>query len=276
MADQTERERAEGLTQYQHIRVTRRGATAVVMLNRPEVHNAFNAPLIGDLSRAFAELAGDVTVRAVVLGGEGRTFCAGADLHWMRASMDFSREDNHADALKMADMLTAIDECPCPVIARIHGAALGGGAGLAAVCDIVIAAEDARFGFTEARLGIAPAVISPFAVRKIGVSHARSLFVTAERFSAARAQQIGLVHQVVPAEQLDVAVDATLAAIGQNSPAAVRASKQLARSVLALDPVEARRYTAQTIAELRVSPEGQEGIRAFLDKRPATWVTTDV
>ncbi len=261
---------------YHHLRLKRRGATAVVTLARPEVHNAFNARLIAELQAVFAHLAADDAVRAVVLQGEGRSFCAGADLNWMRSSLDFTHDENVADALKMADMLAAIDDCPCPVIGRIHGAALGGGVGLTAVCDIAIATEDARFGFTEARLGIAPAVISPFALRKIGVSHARALFTTAERFDAARALHIGLIHRVVPAADLDAAVAETLAAIGQNSPAAVRAAKRMARAVASLPADEARQLTAATIAGLRVSPEGQEGIRAFLEKRSATWVTTDV
>ena len=261
---------------YQHLRVERRGATAWVTLARPDVHNAFNARLIAELQDTFTHLSADEELRAVVLQGEGRSFCAGADLHWMRSSLDYTHDQNVADALKMADMLEVIDDCPCPVIGRIHGAALGGGVGLTAVCDIAIAEEGARFGFTEARLGIAPAVISPFAIRKIGESHARALFVTAERFSAARALALGLVHQVVPAAELDAAVAATLAAIGQNSPAAVRAAKRMARTVPHLSHADARRVTAETIAGLRVSPEGQEGIRAFLEKRTAAWVTKDV
>ncbi len=276
MAEESEQRKESAGRAYQHLVLERRGAAAYVMLNRPEVHNAFNAQLIAKLRDAFERLGSDNALRAIVLGGVGRSFCAGADLHWMRASLEFTREDNYADALRMADMLAAIDACPCPVIARIQGAALGGGAGLAAVCDIVVAAEDARFGFTEVRLGIAPAVISPFAVRKIGSSHARALFTTAERFSAAHALHIGLAHQVVPEAQLDAAVQAALADIGKNGPAAVRAAKQLARTILALPMAEARELTSQTIAALRVSPEGQEGIRAFLEKRTASWVTADV
>jgi methylglutaconyl-CoA hydratase len=261
---------------YQHLRLARRGATALVTLDRPEVHNAFNARLIAELRGAFARLAGEADVRAVVLAGEGRSFCAGADLHWMRSSLDLTHAENLADARRMADMLEAINACPCPVIARVQGAALGGGMGLLAVCDIAIAEEGARFGFTETRLGIAPAVISPFVVRKIGQSQARALFTTAERFDTARALQIGLIQRIVPAGELDAAVAETLAEIGKNGPAAVRAAKQVARTVAHVPPDEARRLTTETIAALRVSPEGQEGIRAFLEKRPATWVTSDV
>jgi methylglutaconyl-CoA hydratase len=276
MSDHPRPSAGTDLGEYQHLRLERRGATAFVTMNRPEVHNAFNARLILELGDAFARLGADEQVRAVVLRGEGRSFSAGADLNWMRSSLDFTHEDNVRDALRMAEMLQAIDDCPCPVIARIQGAALGGGAGLTAVVDIAIAGEGCRFGFTEVRLGIAPAVISPFAVRKIGESQARALFVTGERFDAARALRIGLVHEVVPAAELDAAVDAKLAEIGKNSPEAVRASKRMARTALRIGAEDARRLTAETIAGLRVSPAGQEGIRAFLEKRTASWVTNDV
>jgi methylglutaconyl-CoA hydratase len=261
---------------YEHLVVTRQGGVAYVTLNRPEVHNAFNARLIAELARAFETLPQDETLRAVVLAGAGRSFSAGADLNWMRSSMDFSREDNYADALKMSDMLATIDACACPVVARIHGAALGGGVGLAAVCDIVIAADTVKFGFTEARLGIAPAVISPFAVRKIGVSAARALFTTAERFSAARAREIGLAHVVVPEAELDAAVATALIEITRNGPHAVRTAKRLARTIHDIPMPEAREMTSQTIAALRVSAEGQEGIRSFLEKRNPSWMAADV
>ncbi len=261
---------------FTYLRWERRGLAAYVTMARPEVHNAFNEGLIDELRDVFDQLDGDDTIRAVVLAGEGPSFCAGADLHWMRASLDYTHDENVNDALRMADMFRAIDNCRHPVIARIHGAALGGGSGLAAVCDIVIAAETARFGFTEARLGIAPAVISPFVVRKIGQSHARSLFVTAERFDAARALAIGLVHRVVPLDELDLAVEAALRHIGQCGPAGARAGKLVAKTVTLLGDEEAREMTAATIAGLRVAPEGQEGIRAFLEKRKSTWVRDDV
>lgn len=261
---------------YRHLRLERRGFAAYVTLARPEVHNAFNARLIAELHAVFQELDGDDDIRAVVLRGDGPNFSAGADLNWMGASLNYSRDENVEDALRMADMFRAIDSCRHPVIGRIHGAALGGGTGLTAVCDVAIAAEGTRFGFTEARLGIAPAVISPFVLRKIGESHARALFLTAERFDAARAQAIGLVHQVVPLDQIDDAVRTTLVHIGQSGPAGVRAAKVMARTVLKLDDEEARETTAATIAGLRVGPEGQEGIRAFLEKRRAGWVSDDV
>lgn len=261
---------------YQHLIVKRRGIAAYVTLHRPEVHNAFNARLIAELHVAFQTLSADDSVRAVVLAGEGKNFSAGADLNWMRASLDLSHDDNVADALRMADMFRTIDGCRHPVIGRIQGAALGGGAGLTAVCDIAIAEEGARFGFTEARLGITPAVISPFVLRKIGQSNARALFVTAERFDAQRALAIGLIHRIAPVGGLDDAVAATLRDIGQSGPAGVRAAKLMARTVPLLTDEEARETTAATIADLRTSAEGQEGIRAFLEKRRAKWVSDDV
>jgi methylglutaconyl-CoA hydratase len=260
---------------YLHLHLERQGQIAVVRLNRPEVHNAFNERLIAELQVVFTNISVSDDVRAVVLCGEGKNFCAGADLNWMRASLDYSHDENVADALRMADMFQAIDTCRHPVIGRIHGFALGGGSGLTAVCDIVIAAEDAIFGFTEARLGIAPAVISPFVMRKIGESHARALFLTAERFEAQRAQAIGLIHTVVPPSELDTAVEATLHNILLSGPAGVRTAKLMARTVPQLDAIEARETTAATIAGLRISPEGQDGIRAFLEKRPAPWITTN-
>ncbi len=260
---------------WRYLTVERRGLAAYVTLNRPEVHNAFNEALIAELQEAFTRLSEAEDIRAVVLQGAGRSFCAGADLNWMRASLEFTHEQNVADALRMADMFRTIDACRHPVIGRIHGAALGGGAGLTAVCDIAIASDDCRFGFTEARLGIAPAVISPFATRKIGESHTRALFVTAERFDAHRALAIGLVHQVVPQAELDDAVQSALRNIFLSGPAGVRAAKRLAMSVLSLPDAEARDLTAQTIAGLRVSDEGQEGIRAFLEKRTADWAQSD-
>jgi methylglutaconyl-CoA hydratase len=272
----THTEWAEPMDEYLHLRVERRGLAAYVTLSRPEVHNAFNARLIRELQAAFEDLSDDDNVRAVVLRGEGPSFCAGADLNWMRSSLDFNHEDNVADALHMADMFRAIDSCRHPVIGRLHGAVLGGGSGLTAVCDIAIAEEGARFGFTEARLGISPAVIAPFVLRKIGQSQARALFVTAERFDTARALASGLIHQVVPSGALDEAIGATLLHIGQNGPAGVRAGKLMARTVPLLGDEEARATTAATIASLRVGVEGQEGIRAFLEKRAASWVRDDV
>jgi methylglutaconyl-CoA hydratase len=257
---------------YQHLLIERQGAVTRVTLNRPEVRNAFNAGLIAELYGCFTALGADEQTRVIVLAGAGPVFSAGADLNWMRASLEFSREENIADALRMSDMFTAIDTCSKPVVGRIHSAALGGGTGLACVCDVVIAAEGTRFGFTEVRLGIAPAVISPFVLRRIGPGYARALGLTGEMFNADRAREIGLVHRVVPAEQLDAAVQETVKALLSSGPMGVKASKQLFQTVPGLGYEAVRQLTAETIAGLRVSPEGQEGIRAFLEKRRAGWV----
>lgn len=246
---------------------------ARVTLNRPEVRNAFNAQLIQELSATFSSITESAPneVRAVVLAGAGDLFCAGADVRWMRASLDFTHEQNVADATQMADMFGKIDRCPLPVIGRIQGAAFGGGVGLAAVCDIVVAANDAVWAFSEAKLGIAPAVISPYVLAKIGRTHARALFFTAERFGSGRAQQIGLAHVVVPAEELDREVERLLMEIKSSSAHAISKAKELINTVPTLAPSEATELTTHAIASLRVSPEGQEGLRAFLEKRKPGW-----
>lgn len=253
------------------VSLTFAGGVARVTLARPDVRNAFNAAVIAELHAAFTRIATADDVRAVVIAGEGTVFCGGADVNWMRESLDLPFEANAIDAEKMSDMFRAIDNCPRPVIARIQGAALGGGAGLAAVCDIAIAADDAVFGFTEVKLGIIPAVISPFVLSKIGSSHARALFLTGERFDAARAASIGLVHRVVAAGELDAAVDRVLAEIRTAGPYAVSAAKLLVRRVLDATYQESRAITTQAIANQRISAEGQEGLRAFLERRKASF-----
>ncbi len=247
---------------------------ARVTLNRPQVRNAFNSQLIEELTTTFRRIGegGGGDIRAVVLAGAGDLFCAGADVQWMRASLDFTYEQNVADATRMARMFETINQCPLPVIGRIHGAALGGGVGLAAVCDIVVAADNAVWAFSEAKLGIAPAVISPYVLAKIGRSHARALFFTAERFGSQRAQQIGLAHIVVSEEQLKAEVERLLKEIKSSSAKSIAKAKELIATVPALSPQEARDATVQTIAALRVSPDGQEGLRAFLEKRKPEWV----
>ena len=253
------------------LRVEREGARARVVLARPGVRNAFNAELIARLRDTFSELGDDASVRVVVLAGEGKTFCGGADVNWMRGALELGEDDNVRDAEAMSDMYRAIDRCPKAVIARVHGAALGGGAGLCAVADAVVAEESTVFGFTETKLGIVPAVISPFALAKIGVSHARRLFLTGERFDARRAQAIGLVHEVVPADALDAAVDAIAAELDSAGPSAVAAAKALIPAVRAASYEESRAITARAIAKQRTSEEGQEGLRAFLERRTAAW-----
>lgn len=210
-------------------------------------------------------------VRAVVLSGNGKSFCAGADVNWMRASLEYTHDENVADALAMAKMFDAINVCPIPTIARIHGAALGGGVGLAAVCDIVIASEETRFAFSEAKLGIAPAVISPYVLAKIGRSHARALFLTAERFGGERALRIGLIHALVSLDNMDAEVERVLNEIRSSAPGAITRAKALIADVPELSPDDAMQHTAAAIASLRVDPEGQAGLRAFLDKHAAPW-----
>lgn len=251
------------------------GPVAHVRLDRPDVRNAFNAQLIADLRAAFERLGADPNVRAIILAGEGKTFCGGADIHWMRGSLALSHAENMADAQQMSDMFRAIDRCPKPVVGKIHGAALGGGSGLVSVCDIAIAANDTIFGFTETKLGILPAVISPFVLAKIGPSHARALFLTGERFNAQRAQAIGLVHEVVAPDELDAAVDRIIAELLTAGPTAVAEAKALIVNVQATDYDGSRDLTAQTIARQRTTPEGQEGLRAFLERRKPTWSAHD-
>ncbi|HVG01137.1 MAG TPA: enoyl-CoA hydratase-related protein [Chloroflexia bacterium] len=248
---------------------------ARVTLNRPEVRNAFNSQLIEEIRSTFERIGqGEYgEVRAVVLAGAGQSFCAGADVNWMRASLEFTQEQNVADALHMASMFDQVNRCPVPVIGRVHGAALGGGVGLAAVCDIVVAAEDAVWAFSEAKLGIAPAVISPYVLAKIGRTHARALFFTAERFDSSRAIQIGLAHIAVPGERLDEEVERLVREVKSSSARAIAWAKELIATVPALPPQDAMQLTAHTIAALRVSQDGQEGLRAFLEKRKPGWAS---
>src|SRR2546423_1522043 len=258
--------------------VERTGTGAIVArvtLNRPDVHNAFNATVSAELRTTFATLArqGPTELRAVVLAGAGPSFCAGADVAWMRAAMALDVEGNEQDAMAMADMFEAVDTCPVPVIARVHGAALGGGMGLCAVSDLVVAESGARFGFTETRLGILPAVISPFVVAKIGESQARALFPGGRRFDAVRAQRIGLVHEVVEGvAALDNAVDTAVADVLASGPTATRAAKAIVREVRGLSHGSAKWHTARVIARQRTSEEAQEGFRAFAEKRSPGWV----
>jgi methylglutaconyl-CoA hydratase len=242
------------------LRIERDGALLRIAMARPERRNAFDAALIAELTAAFTDV-GDA--RAVVLSGDGLSFSAGADVEWMRSSIDLSYDENVDDALRLRAMLDAIDLCPAPVVARIQGHALGGGCGLVACSDIAIAEPAAQFAFSEVKLGIVPAVISPFALAKIGTSAARRWFVSGERFSADVALRIGLVHEV--AEDLDVAVDGILGELLTAGPGAARAAKELARSVLPADE------TARRIAAHRTSAEGQEGLEAFLERRPPAW-----
>lgn len=251
------------------------GVVARVTLSRPDAHNAFDATLIADLRVAFAAFAreGPTELRTVVLRGAGPSFCAGADVTWMRAAAELDVEANEQDAMAMADMFETVDTCPAPVIARVHGAALGGGMGLCAVADVVIAESEARFGFTETRLGILPAVISPFVVAKIGESEARALFPGGRRFDAFRAQRIGLVHEVVEGEAaLDAAIESAVRDVLAAGPTAARAAKAIVREIRGLGHGSAKWHTARTIARQRVTAEAREGFAAFVEKRRAAWV----
>lgn len=256
---------------YQFLTVERRGAVEYVTLNRPDVRNAFNEHVIADLTAWAATAHDDSTLRVVVLGGAGKVFSAGADAAWMAKMADYSRDDNLRDARAGAEMFLAINTVPAIVIGRIQGAALGGGSGLAAVCDIVVADADAIFGFTETKLGILPAMISPYVLQKIGASAARELFLTGMRFDATKAKAIGLVHAVVAAAELDEAVERYVRESLGASPTAVARAKALIPRVLGQSPAEVIEITADAIATQRVSPEGQEGLTAFLQKRQPSW-----
>jgi methylglutaconyl-CoA hydratase len=247
---------AEGL------RVERAAEVLYITLARPEVRNAFDASLIADLTEAFSDV-GDA--RCVVLAGEGQSFCAGADIEWQRSSIDLSFEENVEDAMRLYRMMEAIDTCPAPVVVAVQGYALGGGSGLTACCDVAVASPDAVFGFSEVRLGIIPAVISPFVLPRIGPAAARRYFLTGERFDAETALRIGLVHEV--AEDLGGAVAVVSESIRAGGPEAVRAAKQLVRE--RPDGMA----TAKIAAQRRSSAEGQEGLRAFLEKRAPGWIT---
>lgn len=253
------------------ILIDREGPVLRLTLNRPDVRNAFDEEMIEALTAAGAGAADDASIRAVVLGGAGSIFCAGADLGWMSKAIAYTQRENLNDAEDFARMLERLDTLPAPVVGRIQGAAYGGGVGLAAICDVVIAAEDAVFALSEVKLGILPAVISPYVLRKIGVSAARELFLTGSRFTAARARDVGLVHEVVPAGDLDAAVERRLNDMRTSAPRAMAAAKTLIREVTGKSPKDVIGLTTSTIAAHRVSPEGQEGMRAFLEKRKPGW-----
>jgi methylglutaconyl-CoA hydratase len=250
---------------------TDEGPVATVALARPEARNALNAALIAEITRCFGELAEDGDVRVVVLTGEGPSFCAGADIGYMRDTADFSYEENLEDARRLAEMFRSVDELPKPVVAKVRGAAIGGGAGLVAAADVAVAEEGTRFAFSEVRLGIAPATVAPFVVRKIGFSQARALFLTGERFDAEEAREIGLVHEAVLERDLDAAVVNVVSQLLQGGPEAQAAIKALLHQVEATEPLEALGLMTGLIAELRTGEEGQEGLGAFLEKRGPRW-----
>ena len=246
---------------------------AEVYLNRPEVRNAFNDGVIAELTAAFATLGADPQLRAIVLGGHGKAFCAGADLSWMRAMAGYDWERNRADAQALADMLWTVYRCPLPVVGRVHGDCYAGGVGLAAACDVLVASDNVQFCLSEARLGLLPATIGPYVVRALGVQASRRYFASAEPFTATRAHALGFVHEVVGSEALDATVNGVVAALVANGPAAVKACKRLVQDLADAPTLDEalRAETARRIADIRASAEGKEGVQSFLDKRPPPW-----
>lgn len=250
------------------------GAVAEVRLNRPGVHNAFDEGLIAELTATLQQLDADAAIRAVVLTGEGASFSAGADLNWMRSMAQASEADNRADSLKLAALMRTLNYLSKPTLARVNGAAYGGGVGLVACCDIAIGVDTAKFSLSEVKLGLVPAVISPYVIAAIGARQARRLFISGEVFSAADAQRIGLLHDAVPADQLDAAVDRSLHWLGKGGPLAQTEAKRLALAMAGMSDGQQRtldEHNAALIARLRVSAEGQHGLGAFLDKRAPDW-----
>ena len=258
------------MADYEHL-IVKQGAVSEVILNRPEVRNATSDVTLKELTRAFRELSKRSNLRAVVVKGEGKDFCAGADINWMRTAGRLPPQQARADAMLLVDMGVAIEECPVPVVAKVHGAVFGGGLGLTAACDIVVAETDARMCFSEARLGITPAVISCFVIPKIGAAAARRYYLTAEVFGMATALKMGLVHEVCQHGDLDKKVDDIVAGIRKNGPNAVREAKALLRKFPQLDFNSRVSLVLDTLARLRASPEGQEGLSAFLEKRAPSW-----
>ena len=258
---------------YQTLEIRQEQAVATVWLNRPDVRNAFNETSIAELTQAFRALDADSSVRAVVLAARGVAFCAGADLNWMKKMAGYSREENLEDAAGLAAMLRAINDCGKPVVARVQGDCYAGGMGLATACDIVVAAETANFCLSEVKLGLIPATISPYVIRAMGAQAARRYFITAERFSAAAAQRMGLVHECVPADALDETVGMLLKSLLAASPDAVAAAKRLVNDVAGQPLTDALvQDTVVRIADIRASEQGREGVRSFLEKRKPSWL----
>jgi len=254
------------------VRLAREGAVARVALDRQDVRNAFNDQMLEDLIEVFTAIRDDPATRIVVLTGEGKSFCAGADLHWMKRVVNYTYEENYEDSLRLARMLREIYTCPKPVIGRVNGPAIGGGTGVVAVCDIAVASDDAVFAFTETKLGLTPAAISPYLLKRMGEKNLRELFLTGERFTAARAVEMGLVNGVAAANELDAAVDAKVKMILTGGPEALAVSKELICEISDRNLDENSPYTAEVISRLRTSEEGQEGMNAFLGKRKPRWI----
>ncbi len=257
---------------FETLKYSETNAVARITLNRPQVHNAFNATMVDELIRVYRELAAREDIRVVVLSGEGKSFCAGADLNWMREIIQYSYEDNLRESNLISDLMEAINFCPKATIARVHGATLGGGTGLAAACDLVIAAEPAFFSLSEVKIGLVPACISPYVIGRVGAMTARECFITGERIPASQAVRIGLATEVTTLEELDAAVEKRVSQILKNGPEAIAWAKELTALVPGMPISVAKKYTAEIIASLRVSDEGQEGMDAFLNRRKPNWV----
>ena len=257
---------------YTTVSYVKDGPVARVSFCRPEIHNAFNDTLIFEMTDLFTALKADKTLRVVVLTGEGKSFCAGADLNWMRRVKEYSFEKNLEEALALADLFYLIYTLPLPVIGRINGAAIGGGTGFVAVCDIAVAAESAKFSFSEVKIGVVPACIGPYVIRKIGAGKAREFFISGERLPAIEAHRIGLVDRVSPDDKLDEEVEKLVKTVLSSGPHAIKMAKELIANVPLMPPDQFKPYTAEMIARLRKSDEGQEGMDAFLNKRKPNWV----
>lgn len=256
------------------INIDERGVAKVV-LNRPSIHNAFNDELIGEVTKAFEALGLNDEVKLIILAGEGRSFCAGADLNWMKSMVSYSKEENIEDSKKLYKMFETINNTPKPVIGKINGHSLGGGVGLVAVCDFAVTHDKAKFGFTETRLGLVPAVISSFCIDKIGVSNARAWFLSGEMFNGAKAKEMGLIHEVVSVEELDEKIEELISSQLKAGPLATATAKNLIKTVSALEKDKIENFTCEMIARRRVSNEGQEGMNALLEKRKPYWIEND-
>jgi methylglutaconyl-CoA hydratase len=259
------------LTNYDTVALSIDGRIARVTLNRPEIHNAFNEVMIAELLEVFQKLKNDEKLRVVILSGEGKSFCAGADIHWMKKMKNYTYQENFEDALALANLMYEMFSFPKPLVGRINGAAIGGGTGLVSVCDIVVAAEDAKFSFSEVKIGLVPACISPYILNRVGFTKANILFLTGERFDAHRALDVGLVEEVVPLSILDRRVDRLAEELISSGPQALATAKKLLRDIPQMAMEEKRRHSAEVLAKLRISDEGQEGLAAFLEKRKPRW-----
>ncbi|OGF67044.1 MAG: enoyl-CoA hydratase [Candidatus Fischerbacteria bacterium RBG_13_37_8] len=257
--------------QYQTITFAINNQIALINLNRPDIHNAFNDIMLEELLSVYQEIAANNDVRIAVLTGNGQSFCAGADVNWMKRVKDYSYDENLRESLTLAELLHVMYTLPQPTIARVNGAAIGGGAGLVAVCDIAIASEKAKFSLTEVKIGLVPACISPYVIKRVGERGCRELFLTGERIDGHRAKEYGLVNQVTTEEKLDEAVDNRIKLLLSSGPNAIAICKDLLQKVPKMNPDEYKQYTAEVIAKLRISKEGQEGMSAFLEKRKPKW-----